>query len=291
MKKYVLLLLPLFFMFAGCEEQPVIIPTGNSNQGGGGSGSSDTIFKNVLLEDLTGVRCPNCPQAATAIKDIQSVFGKENVIDVGIHGFFLSAPVYPEDVDLRNPFARSLEFFIQPSAKPAGTINRTLINTNGSVNEYFNLLPDEWPSLVQAELSRPADMTLDIELDYNAGSRELTVTANGKGINEVNDQINISIYLVQSGIVTHQEDEGPVPVIEDYEHERVLLDGMTDFKGDLFAPSLMPEEEITMTFTRTLPAQEEVKWNVEDMEVIAFLSSGTTDKLEVYYTAVAPILN
>ena len=42
--------------------------------------------KNVLIEDFTGQRCTNCPNAAQKIHEFQEQYGKDRVIAVAIHG-------------------------------------------------------------------------------------------------------------------------------------------------------------------------------------------------------------
>ena len=39
----------------------------------------------VLIEDFTGQRCKNCPNAADKIEQLKKEYGEENIIAVGIH--------------------------------------------------------------------------------------------------------------------------------------------------------------------------------------------------------------
>lgn len=43
------------------------------------------VAKRVLIEDFTGQRCVNCPNASEMIESLQEQYGAENVIAVGIH--------------------------------------------------------------------------------------------------------------------------------------------------------------------------------------------------------------
>ena len=44
------------------------------------------VAKRVLLEDFTGQRCINCPEASELIERLQEEYGADNVIAVGIYG-------------------------------------------------------------------------------------------------------------------------------------------------------------------------------------------------------------
>ena len=43
------------------------------------------VSKHVLIEDFTGQRCINCPNASITIGQIQELYGADNVIAVAIH--------------------------------------------------------------------------------------------------------------------------------------------------------------------------------------------------------------
>ena len=44
-----------------------------------------SVARNVLIEDFTGQRCVNCPNATDEIEHLQQFYGADTVIAVGIH--------------------------------------------------------------------------------------------------------------------------------------------------------------------------------------------------------------
>jgi len=76
-------LLPIFFafLFVGCTENKPIIPC-LSCETTTNPVNPETVVKKVLMEEFTGVRCVNCPQAKLEIDNLQSenLFG-ENFIN------------------------------------------------------------------------------------------------------------------------------------------------------------------------------------------------------------------
>lgn len=65
-------------LFNGCSETEIIVPKA-------GEIISDRV---VLIEDFTGVKCPNCPNAAREITSLMGRYPK-NVVAVAYHTEFL----------------------------------------------------------------------------------------------------------------------------------------------------------------------------------------------------------
>ena len=88
MTKYTLFLLSIVLFVTSCSEQ---IPPGINPPGGINPVNSSYIApveakqdKVVLIEELTGVACANCPKAADVIKDIEKN-NPERIISVALH--------------------------------------------------------------------------------------------------------------------------------------------------------------------------------------------------------------
>lgn len=261
-------------LFCSCEEVTVNVPLAS-----GGGTSSDTIFKNVLLEDLTGVRCPNCPKGSAQIEDMTALFGDDAIIPVGIHGAFLADPFPESRFAFNNSFARAVEqTFVPFLGKPAGVFNRVQFE-----DELFisNADSDEWPVLAERELRKVARATISIDHTYDDASRRLAIDITVTGLDDITEGLAVSVWFTQSGMVDKQESVNEV--ISDYVHKHVLIGGATDPLGDPLVESLARDEEITRSFNFSLP-QEDGLWVPEDMDIVAFVHSTSGDNREVYYT-------
>lgn len=267
-------------LLSSCEEVPVTVPVA-----GGGPVSTDTIYKTVLLEDLTGVRCPNCPKGSAQIKDMIALFGTDNIIAVGIHGRFLAQPLTESKYDFRNDYSRALETeYGAFEGKPAAGINRIFFE-----EEFFlaNADSDEWPIYADQELQVPARAVVDLEHTYNPTTRTVDAEVTIRAIDDIEGSVSLSIFFTQSGIIDKQESVGEV--IEDYQHDHVLIGGMTAPLGDAVVASMTAGEEIMRSYSTTLEAEAGL-WVAEDMDVIAFIHSSAAGSKEVFYATHAHVV-
>ena len=122
------LLLALSLIACDQVEQPY-----ESVQDGGG-GSGDAVVRKVLLEDMTGHRCNNCPAAAAQATALQAIHGEDLVV-IAVHcvnGF--SAPQNPIgdgilDSDHRTPEGTAYESAFGITFLPTGLISRRPYNS------------------------------------------------------------------------------------------------------------------------------------------------------------------
>jgi hypothetical protein len=236
-------------LLSSCDETPVEIPDRIIVETG----------RAVLLEELTGVRCPNCPRGAAAIEQILELY-KNQVFAIGIHGDFLTTPLSQSSFDFRNDFARQLENFHKPFlGKPSGIINRILFDDQ----DFAAIpIPDLWLSYVESELQKSQELSIVLNTSYNNVSRILNVGVSvGSLINE-NSEFRISVFLTEGGMIDYQETLGDI--IPDFEHNHVLRHMLTRFDGDALQAGLSEGEVINRTYSYEIPEE----FIAENMEVV-----------------------
>lgn len=220
----------------------------------------------VLLEELTGASCSNCPKGSAAIENILNKFDGKVAV-VGIHGEFLSEPTKKSKYDFRNQKAKDLENWFQPwFGKPAASINRVPNEDNLLMTD----LPDLWQAAVESELQKPHQMNILMDVKYNAQSRRLDLELAAIPLVDLSGNYNITIYLTESDIVDAQS-SGSV-IIEDYSHQHVLRDMLTRIDGDGLGTDLKQNVIIKRNYNYTLPEGAGGLWKPEKMEVIAMIS-------------------
>lgn len=183
--------------------------------------------KNALIEDVTGVRCQNCPAAAEKARELKNT-NPGRVVVVGIYTKnypTLTSP-HDEDMDLRTAEATSIHDVLYAGTPlPGGGVNRKVYPGQTAINQ----MKDLWPSRVNSELSLESDVNLTAALKWVNDS---TVDIEALFVFRTNrtDKVLYSLMLLEDGLVTAQTGGGGV-LIEEYEHEHVLRKMYTPYSG------------------------------------------------------------
>ena len=244
-----------------CDEVPVTIP--DSGNTGGGPITGDTTVRAVLLQDFTGVRCPNCPSASAEAERLLEEYGDQLAV-IGVHGFFQCIPLEESKYDFRNPAAQTLEFGTTLLGKPAGAINRRQFDNQ----EELAIDSDFWESKIQEELAIPADVK--IELSVSEANGTITVNADVTPIIDLVGGYNIAIAITQSDIEDPQEDN--TGILEDYVHEHVLRHMFTSPFGDILGMDLEADVKLSRTYTFEIPANDQLPYDIDHLEIVAYVT-------------------
>jgi len=256
------LLFPLLAAAAlqACKEVPVTIPELSVGD------------RKVLAEELTGVRCPNCPDGTSTLVSLSDQLG-DNLVIVSIH----AAPGYD------NPYAESLYDFRTGDGKamanfigaasfyPTAAINRRLVQP-----EPEPYLPRAvWSGIISEELAKPPVVGLFMESEFDAVNRQLDIEVTIAPEATLYGEHRLTVLITQDSIVDYQK-KG-LEKIPDYVHRHVLRDILTQPTGNVIEEALSPAAAVTKNFSITLPAE----WNEKHCSVVAFVHHGTTPDKEV----------
>ena len=198
------------------------------------SGPGVGVQRRVLIEDLTGHTCPNCPSAAQTALSIQSLYGEDRVIIVGEHVTdAFAAPVPPLgdgefDTDFRTEAGDEYVTQFGVTFLPAGLISR---------KEYGGSLvigDGNWSSAVADIIDEPADLDVWFEdFAFNDATDLVTVTVKVAVLNELSGDHNLTIYLTEDHVIDDQIDNTATPPqIPDYDHRHVLRDNVNGTWGE-----------------------------------------------------------
>ena len=121
------------------------------------------VNRPVLIEDFTGQRCLNCPNATAAIHELQETYGEENVIAVAIH----CGPFAHQKSNMGNAFLSDLgtnlgdEYYKHWDIRAQPTL---MINRSSLID-----IPQELPAVVANELKKTSTVHFDaVEFSNNA---------------------------------------------------------------------------------------------------------------------------
>ncbi len=271
--KNIIYLLAVVFMMISCEEKMVIIPEFEPIDSG----------KVVYVEELTGVRCPNCPTGSARLESIQALY-PDNVVIVAIHGIDLAKPLDESKYDFRNEDAADLEIFLKDwLGKPSAYFNRERFQELEAEGLWGHPASGQWQTYVERELEKPQVMEVTIVKTFDPITRVLDVTVAALPLENISGEFKVSIMLTESDIIDAQDDVGNI--IEEYEHNHVLRDVITNFDGDSFASQFTKDQAQTKTYTYTIPDDGTGLWNPEHIEIIAFIANTEGESEEILQAA------
>ena len=270
-------LFAICLLLVTCKNDPIIIPEFMVPE-------TDRV---VIVEEFTGVRCPNCPKGQRELENLQLRFpGK--VVVVGVHSFFLANPLPNSKFDFRTVEAEALNRYLGiAGSKPSAVVNRTEFDLTG-VDGLFNGQVDTWAGVVESELEKFSKINLTQGVEYNEATRELSIDVNVIPKEDINTKMYINVMITESEIEDPQEDNGVE--IEEYEHNHVLREILTTVEGgDDFADSMTQGESITKSFNFTLPPEDGL-WRAEHIDVAVFITADIDGERKALQASVAKIL-
>ena len=161
MKKYILplYLIASLIMFVACDhiaddERLIHVPM-------------QPAKRVVLLEDVTGQRCINCPLGTEKIEQLLEAC-PDNVIAVGIHSGPLGFKGNATNVGLATELGDTYYNYWNLEYQPVGLINR-----HGAVNYT------DWITSVTEELQKPSSLKMALSAQLTADGIDITEVGNG----------------------------------------------------------------------------------------------------------------
>lgn len=249
-----------FLVLNGCKEEEIIVPKVDEIV-------SDRI---VLIEDFTGVKCPNCPNAS---REITSLIGRypDNVIAVAYHTDFLGTPIttpaeFKSKYDFRTTEAETLEGDMGSYlGKPAVSLNRKIYNAQ----EEYLLTSTAVLGNIDNELRSIPKAKILIDNVYDAASRKLICNIDIDPVSLSTGDFRLHVLISESKIIDSQEDN--LIYIKNYEHNHVFRKMISALAGDPISSTLTPGTIISKSYEFTLPP-EAGWWVAENCSVVAFIS-------------------
>ncbi len=191
--------------------------------------------RNILLEDYTGHKCPNCPAAAIIAKNIESA-NPERVFVAGIHtgkgGHGNFQVLSPDCGESTNPLNKYCHDFRIPEANeygfrfgdgfgfvgnPFGNISR--ITFDGLDMFQFQT---EWETLTnQALTENDLKVNIQAKSNYYPSTNGVYLHTEVDILEDLPSNYNMVVYVLRDKFVSWQDDQGTD--IPDYEHHNTLI--------------------------------------------------------------------
>lgn len=214
----------------------------------------------VLLEDYTGQKCPNCPDGARIIEQLEAQYGNR-LIAVSIHAGEFAVPVdYNRYLGLMQSFGNEM-------AKERGVKTYP----SGAIDGKSPFERDQWAAQVREAMAVPSTCDISIEnIAYNAENARLTgeiALLPGSTCSGL-----LGVWLIEDGIVARQYNvNGDNTWTLDYIHNHVMRAyfGENPFGNPV---SLSRDETVEVSFN--FPIDE--SWDISNLSVVAFVKNAET---------------
>lgn len=227
--------------------------------------------RNVLVEEFTGQRCTNCPDAHKALAALSEQYGS-NLIVVGIHAgsFGVADGTIPGYLGLKETEG-------QEYADRWGDLDKVGYPVAGfdRTGKPATLQSGTWDATIYSEIGRPAN--LDIELSAHltaANDIEINTTINPYA----NLKGKLQLWVVEDSIKAFQIDHGRTD--KNYIHNHVFRSSANGTWGE--DVTLMPDVQTKNTCTIAVKEG----WNVDHLHIVAFVYNDKDGVLQAQKTDV-----
>jgi len=236
----------------------------------------DTVpcFRNVVLEEMTGIACGHCPDGHIRAKTLQ----EENpgrIILVNIHAGGFSNPQGP-GTDFRTSTGNYINTITGASQEgyPSGSVNRFDHDLNGNKATGRG----EWTSIATPMLTEPSPVNIAGKASIDVATRTLTLdieayyTAVPTGEND-----KLHVFILQNNIKGPQTNYGynspQTNADGSYTHSHMLRYALTSSAG-FSIPENTEGTLFQKQFTYTLPDQyKTIDVPLNELEIVAFISN------------------
>ena len=215
------------------------------------------VGRAVLIEDLTGQQCLNCPTGTEIINGIVDTYGEDNVIAVGVHSGPLGFAGNSKTVGLMTDTGN--EYYTHWDKENKMGQPWVIFNRKTSPDSHYN----NWAAMVSTIISEKANLSVKIANAYDVATRTLTTKVGADGVNgTVNGKLQV--WIVEDGVKALQMmPDGKSN--KEYIHNHVFRAAVNGTWGE--EVTVKEGETTTKQYSYVLPE----KWNADNISVVAFV--------------------
>lgn len=159
-------------------------------------------IKRVVLEEMTGTTCPNCPRGILAIENLEKVFG-DRFIPISYHCYSGD----PYSTGTLEEYCQALGIVAAPSAmiQRNGYICSP-IGYNDDFDEVFSNGVDLWQDIVAMEMDVPTYIEVKVpSIRLNESTNQIVMDVEiTSALNMQNQYINVFPVAMEDGLINEQ---------------------------------------------------------------------------------------
>lgn len=237
--------------------------------------------KHVLVEESTGVRCPNCPQGTKILKDLDAQYSNRlEIISIHYGGNVLNEPHHLRpDLDLRPPSNIGdayLGFLGGIAFQPEATFDRQVVGGRLMSNRTT------WATTVADRAAEASNVNIELTTAVDDVNEQLILNMKLTYTSAPTDTSSdyYSIVLVENDIEGVQDSVGYD--LEPYIFDDVFRGFLTPISGEKILPERVAGRVIEKSIG--IPYANLVGWNRANLAAIVFVHKTSTTDLSVINT-------
>lgn len=207
----------------------------------------------VLLEEFTGQKCVNCPEAHTVIEGLLNQY-PDYLISVSIHGGSDANAIGEDQMPgygLRNADGAAYADANKVSSFPAGVVNRRSGVTTS----------DKWATDIHNEISLPSALEMDMIANLSPDGSKVNIVVDLEPWENIDGRLQL--WVVESGIVSLQLTKSGMK--RDYVHNHVFRGVVNGHDGEpVHLVTREPQHLVTSVDVRDI-------WDTANLAIVGFV--------------------
>lgn len=274
--KKLLSLAGLVFLF-GCTEKGVeVTPRVEGGDTTFTAGVEPAQQRKVVMEEFTGVTCPNCPAGHTVVANLQAQYpGRLLAVSYYVNGLGQSKPVEGATLkDFRTEDATAVgsSIFGGVPSLPSASIDR--VPVNGITLPAYNV----WAGAVAARMAIASPANVQVTSAWESGDRTAIIRVRIAYTAPVSKKQALTLILVENDLVDAQEYPDRIDTFYTFKH--VLRDVITSNTGEALLDEFSTKEA-GRVYERTFVYPVSGEWNAERCRLVAILHNAEGSDREV----------
>jgi len=227
---------------------------------------TDPENKNVILEEFTGINCPNCPAGHVIGQAIYDAH-PDDVVLINIHTGFYANPSGSQP-DYRTEWGAAIAGQSNLAGYPAGTVNRHLFPGWGQNTGGTAMSRNYWTTASNQMLAQPSYLNVGVEAIIVSSTRQLVVNVEVYYTDNSPAGSNyLNVAVLQNNIIGYQSGGS-----SNYNHKHMLRHLLTGQWGVPITETTQ-ESLYAGTFTYELPEDyRDIEVVLENLDVAAFVT-------------------
>ncbi len=223
--------------------------------------------KNVVLEEFTGIKCPNCPGGHATASQILNTH-PDDVSVIAIHTGYYATPSGSLP-DYRTDWGGAIAGQAGVNYFPSGTINRHVFPGTSTML----MGRTQWTSRANQILAQPSYLNVEAKATIVRDSRQMTVLVEVYYTGDSPEETNyLNVALIQDNIYGYQSGGG-----SNYRHMHMLRDLLTGQWG-IPIQNTSANSFYTTTLVYDIPEHiKDVDLVIDDIHLVAFVAESHKD--------------